>query len=161
MRWLGRHLTINDSGVVMINGPLRYVHKVVDRLTGKERFYLRIRGRYWPIQGIPASSEFLCSYFALMKLHLQEYPRLTKKLVPQDRDFKTGTIGWVIADYLGSPHFYELSDQTKQVYRRALEDMGSSMGRRMMARLSDASRDQARPQRGSSRQTGEWRIKET
>jgi integrase len=128
----------------MIQGRLKYVHRVVDRF-GKARHYLRIRRSEYPILGEPGSSDFLRNYHALLALHytgrLQAKTHLNARKAERPRTWAPGNVGWVIGEYLKSKQHAELADRTRHVYRRALELMRASIGDRVLALLDTEDAD--------------------
>jgi integrase len=92
--------------------------KYVERIPSKGRvyYYYRRAGKRWPIEGEPASPEFL-----------RNYQRLHNKFGGQ-RFTQPGTFHALSEGYLGSGNFDKLADGTKRNYRRHLDFLRNIFG---------------------------------
>ena len=118
---------------------LRYVHDFVDR-HGHARFYFRFRGMRWPLPA-PGEPGFMAAYEA-HKAHAESLRTAT----PPARNvaFITGTLGWVIEKFLASDEYRDRAQNTKNAYRRPLDELRIRYGAAMLATLTDRNVKQIR-----------------
>jgi integrase len=106
---------------------LKYVHSYVDR-HGVARFYFRRAGfKKMPLLGLPGSDEFMAGY----QKALGNAPRIeigAARVV-------SGSIDAAIAGYLSSAAFGNLSNCSKRVRRRILEQFRNDHGSKRVATL--------------------------
>src|SRR5262245_26857364 len=111
----------------MTNIRRRYVKAYVDR-HGKARHYFRRPGcKPIPLPGLPGSDEFMAAYWAA----LTNAPRVE---VAAART-RAGSVGAMVAGYLGSATFHNLQPISQQQYRRILDRLRREHGDRLIATL--------------------------
>ena len=111
----------------MANIRLRYVKAYVDR-HGKARHYFRKPGcKPVALPGLPGSDEFMAAYSAA----LANSPRVE---VAATRT-RAGSVGAMVAGYLGSAAFHNLAPISQQRYRRILDRLRREHGDRSIATL--------------------------
>ena len=111
----------------MTNIRLRYVKAYVDR-HGKARHYFRKPGcKPTPLPGLPGSDEFMAAYSAA----LANAPRVE---VAATRT-RAGSVGAMVAGYLGSAAFHNLAPISQRQYRRIFDGLRREHGDRSIATL--------------------------
>src|SRR5215831_11394365 len=111
----------------MANIRLRYVKAYVDR-HGKARHYFRKPGcKPIALPGLPGSDEFMVAYSAAMA----NAPRVE---VAATRT-RAGSVGAMVAGYLGSAAFHNLAPISQRQYRRIFDGLRREHGDRSIATL--------------------------
>jgi integrase len=111
---------------------LKYIHAYRDR-HGKRRFYCRCPGRKEiPLPGLPGSAAFMAAYHAA--LAGEQMSTLT---IGASRH-TLGSVAAVVAIYLGSSDFTNLSPATRRDRRRILERFRETYGEQDFAALTGA-----------------------
>lgn len=110
----------------MANVKIEYVKAYTDK-TGVRRHYFRRRGHSGGVlPGALGSPEFMEAYQGYMAVKVQP-----NRKAP-------GTFGRIITDYYQTAHFTNLADNSKVLYRKALEDVAKKHGHKP-TRLLDES----------------------
>jgi len=101
---------------------LRFVKAYVDR-HGRARHYLRRPGhKLVPLPGLPGSPEFMAAYASA----LEAAPNATTE-VGASRT-RAGSIGAMIAGYMGTADFHNLAPASQAQYQRILEGLRREYG---------------------------------
>lgn len=103
-------------GATMAKLDLPYVKAYTDR-HGVRRHYFRRKGQdSVPLPGRVGSEEFMAAYNDACGS------------ASKPREKKAGTFGRIITDYYRSAQFVNLADNSKALYRTALEPIGKKYG---------------------------------
>src|SRR6516225_4877988 len=107
----------------------RFVNEFVDRHGRVRRYFRRCRFKKIPLPGLPGSPEFMDAYReALAGQAAVRVDIGASRTVP-------GTVGALVASYLGSPAFLTLKPATRTTYRNILERVRTEHGSKRVARL--------------------------
>ena len=108
---------------------LRYVHRFVDRRSGKPRFYFRRHGTQSPLPGLPGSPEFNAAY---------ERALAAAAPVIGEKRIRAGSLDALVLAYFASPKFLTIAPTTQASYRGILERFTKEHGAKPVALLTHA-----------------------
>jgi integrase len=106
---------------------LRYVNEYYDRHGRLRRYFRRPGSRGIPLPGVPGSIEFMAAYQAALALKAPPPPS-PRHVIP-------GSLASVVAGYLRSADFVNLSPSSQESYRLALKPILATHGHRLVREL--------------------------
>jgi integrase len=109
---------------------LKYINEYRDRHGRIRRYFRRARGRSIPLPGLPGSIEFMAAYQAALAV--------ASPPPPSPRHVIAGSLAAVVAGYLRSADFANLSPSSQRSYRTALKPILAAHGHRLMRDLTKA-----------------------
>ena len=113
---------------------LEYVNIQRDRHARERYHYFRRNGRRWTLPGEPLSEEYMAEYRRL-KTETDPSAAPAAEAPADKRDFRRGTFGRLITDFLASGQFKELKPRTKAEYERVCEVLSERHGDKRVAKI--------------------------
>jgi integrase len=107
---------------------LRYVNEYRDRHGRIRRYFRRPGGRSIPLPGLPGSIEFMSAY--------QEALAMISPPPPSSKHVISGSLAAIVAEYLRSADFANLSPSSQRSYRVVLKPILAAHGHRLMRDLT-------------------------
>jgi integrase len=107
---------------------LRYVNEYRDRHGRIRRYFRRPGGRSIPLPGLPGSIEFMSAY--------QEALATISPPPPSPKHVIAGSLAAIVAEYLRSADFANLSPSSQRSYRVVLKPILATHGHRLMRDLT-------------------------